>query len=81
MAAAIRAAHSVLRPGGTYWLMCFSEHATGPGPRRITQQRIAELFADGWSLKDIQSAKFQLVEGNTFGALGSLAWLARIERC
>lgn len=81
MAAAIRAAHSVLRPGGTYWLMCFSEHATGPGPRRITQQRIAELFADGWSLKDIQSAKFQLVEGNTFGAQGSLAWLARIERC
>lgn len=81
MAAAIRGAHAVLRPGGTYWLMCFSEHATGTGPRRITQERIAELFAEGWRLKGIQSARFHLVEGNAFGDEVSLAWLARIERC
>jgi hypothetical protein len=29
---------------GLYWLMCFSEHATFPGPRRLTQQHIATLF-------------------------------------
>lgn len=81
MAETIRGAHAVLRPGGTYWLLCFNEHATGPGPRRMTRERIAELFADGWNVKSIESAKFQLVEGNTFGDDGSLAWLARIERC
>jgi SAM-dependent methyltransferase len=81
MAETIRGAHAVLRPGGTYWLMCFNEHATGPGPRRMTRERIAQLFADGWHVKSIESAKFQLVEGDTFDDDdGSLAWLARIER-
>jgi SAM-dependent methyltransferase len=32
--------HTVLRPGGYYLLLCFSEHATLPGPRRLTQDDI-----------------------------------------
>jgi SAM-dependent methyltransferase len=77
MQRAVREAHAVLRPGGTYWLLCFNEHATGPGPRRITQEDIAELFADGWVVKSIEAAEFQLVAPHAFGPS---AWLARIER-
>jgi cyclopropane fatty-acyl-phospholipid synthase-like methyltransferase len=78
---AIRAAHAVLRPGGTYWLMCFNEHATVPGPRRITRDDIAALFADGWEVRRIEDAAFELVAPDVFGdGASSSAWLARIER-
>ena len=33
MQAAVACAYTLLAPGGTYWLKCFNEHATGPGPR------------------------------------------------
>ncbi len=80
MRATIAGAHAVLRPGGTYWLKCFSELATGPGPRQLTQERIAELFADGWSVHSIEPAEFLLLPSYDFGENASLAWLARIER-
>jgi 2-polyprenyl-3-methyl-5-hydroxy-6-metoxy-1,4-benzoquinol methylase len=75
---AVGGAHAVLRSGGTYWLMCFNEHAVGPGPRRVTQARIAELFADGWEILDVRPAKFQLTAA-TVGFDGQ-AWMARIAR-
>jgi SAM-dependent methyltransferase len=81
MQRAIAGAHTVLRPGGTYWLMCFNEHATVPGPRRMTRERIAELFADGWEVHSIREARFELVAPELFGdGASSSAWLARIER-
>lgn len=81
MQRAVAGAHTVLRPGGTYWLMCFNEHATVPGPRRLTRERIAELFADGWNVHSIQEAHFDLIAPEVFGEdASSSAWLARIER-
>lgn len=74
--------HTVLRPGGRYWLMCFSEHATAPGPRRLTQQRIRELFQSGWHIHNIKAAQFEILPGR-FADLdkhASAAWLAEIER-
>jgi 2-polyprenyl-3-methyl-5-hydroxy-6-metoxy-1,4-benzoquinol methylase len=76
-AQAVAGAHAVLRPEGTYWLMCFNEHALGPGPRRITRDRIAELFADGWDVVDVQPAKFKLLATVSFDAQ---AWMACITR-
>jgi SAM-dependent methyltransferase len=81
MQRAVAGAHTVLRPGGTYWLMCFNEHATVPGPRRITRERITELFADSWQVHSIHDARFELVAPEVFGnGASSSAWLARIER-
>ncbi|MEA2369888.1 MAG: hypothetical protein QOH12_282 [Solirubrobacteraceae bacterium] len=77
MARAISSAHAVLTPGGMYWLMCFNEHAIGPGPRRITRDRIAALFADGWKVTSIEPARFKLVGGDAFSPT---AWLAGIQR-
>ncbi len=41
---------SVLKPGGTYYLLCFSdrESSSGPGPRRVSHTEIEETFHQGW---------------------------------
>jgi 2-polyprenyl-3-methyl-5-hydroxy-6-metoxy-1,4-benzoquinol methylase len=78
----IRAIHAVLRPSGRYWLMCFNEHARFPGPRRRSQQRITTLFKDGWQIRSIEHAQFQVIAGRGEGEGGKTAsaWLAGIER-
>jgi SAM-dependent methyltransferase len=77
----IAGARGVLRPGGTYWLMCFNEHATAAGPRRLTQEDIARRFADGWQVGKIERAHFELVDGHSFGDDDpASAWLACITR-
>jgi cyclopropane fatty-acyl-phospholipid synthase-like methyltransferase len=50
---------SVLNSGGTYFMMCFSEHEPGAwGPRRVTQTEIRESFSRGWQINYIREAKF-----------------------
>lgn len=68
--------HAVLLPGGYYHLLCFSEHATLPGPRRLTQAEIRASFEAGWEVEAIEAARFE-IRGNT---PGGDAWLARIRR-
>lgn len=75
----IRGLQAVLRPSGHYWLLCFSEHSTGPGPRKLTKQHISTLFSGGWQVKDIQPARFQPVPGRGYEQM-TAAWLADIER-
>lgn len=77
-ARAVASAAAVLAAGGTYWLMCFNEHAVGPGPRRISRARIGELFSDGWAVRDIQPARFELTRDA--GSFDAQAWMARIAR-
>jgi len=77
----IRGVHAVLRPAGLYWLMCFSEHATFPGPRRLTQQHIATFFKDGWRIRSIDHAQFEVIAGRAEDECKiAAAWLAGIER-
>jgi SAM-dependent methyltransferase len=66
---------SVIRPGGTYFMMCFSEREPGNwGPRRVTQQEIRSTFAVGWRVNYIEPSAFDTNMGN------ALAWLASISR-
>jgi SAM-dependent methyltransferase len=65
----------VLRPGGTYFMMCFSEHEPGNwGPRRVTQAEIRSAFRDGWRVDSITPSTFE-----TLGEPAS-AWLASLTR-
>lgn len=65
----------VLRLGGTYFMMCFSERQPGDwGPRRVTQAEIRSAFADGWTVELIQPSHFAVNGG------AAEAWLARIRR-
>jgi SAM-dependent methyltransferase len=65
----------VVRSGGTYFLMCFSDHQPGDwGPRRVTQAEIRAVFGDGWRVNSIEPSAFE----TTFG--DAQAWLATISR-
>lgn len=68
---------TVLRPGGRYYMLCFSERETGSGgPRRVTKEEIRGLFDDGgFRVVRIDPALLE-----TRGDGGRQAWLAAIER-
>jgi cyclopropane fatty-acyl-phospholipid synthase-like methyltransferase len=67
---------AVVRPGGRYFMLCFSERQQGDfGPRRVTQAEIRSSFARGWRVDSIESAA---LENN--GGVDVLAWLACLTR-
>ncbi|HET9649680.1 MAG TPA: class I SAM-dependent methyltransferase [Microlunatus sp.] len=79
----VAALHAVLVPGGSLFLMCFSERQPGTiGPRRVTRAEIEASFADGWKIDSIEPAQFALTEqfAPTFGGAAADAWLATITR-
>jgi SAM-dependent methyltransferase len=78
----VHGVHAILRRGARYWLMCFSEHSTGNGPRKLTKQRIATLFEHGWKVHHIDAARFQTIPGRGYqeDPNATAAWLCEIER-
>jgi len=65
----------VLRSGGTYFLMCFSDQEPGDwGPRRVTQAEIRSVFSGAWRVNYIQPSAFDINGGQ------AQAWLASISR-
>ena len=70
---------SVLPPGGTCYLMCFSDRQPGAfGPRRVRQEELRAAFSDGWAVTAIVAEAFEVNPG--FGAPAAQAWLATIRR-
>jgi SAM-dependent methyltransferase len=70
---------SVLEPGGTCYLMCFSDLQPGTeGPRRVRKDELIAAFADGWTVADITADEFLV---NSVFAGGKVhAWRATIRR-
>jgi cyclopropane fatty-acyl-phospholipid synthase-like methyltransferase len=73
---------SVLREGGTCYLMCFSDRQPGDwGPHRVRQDEISSAFADGWTVTGIAADTFAINTGNPVPASPvAQAWLATIRR-
>ena len=70
---------SVLRPGGTCYLMCFSDAQPGTeGPRRVRKDELVAAFADGWAVASIAADEFQV--RSVFPGGRAHAWLATIRR-
>jgi ubiquinone/menaquinone biosynthesis C-methylase UbiE len=68
---------AVLRPGGRYFMLCFSDlEPLGYGPRRITQEEIRESFRDGWTINYIRAAAFE----SRTRPEGPRAWLSSISK-
>jgi SAM-dependent methyltransferase len=66
---------AVVRPGGRYFMLCFSDRQPpGWGPRRVTQAEIREAFATGWRVDEIREASFETRIGDVW------AWLALLTR-
>lgn len=67
----------VIKPGGRYFMLAFSEREPGGyGPRRITQQEIQAAFTEGWRIDEIRAAVFE----SRTRVEGSRAWLSSITR-
>jgi len=68
---------AVIRPGGRYLMLCFSDRQPGVwGSRRLTKAEIRASFDDGWRVDSIEPARFDV----TIDPNGALAWLATITR-
>jgi cyclopropane fatty-acyl-phospholipid synthase-like methyltransferase len=69
----------VLEPGGTYYMMCFSDSQPGVwGPRRVRRDEIEQAFTDGWEIVSLTPDAFTI---NSVQDVTSVhAWLAVIRR-
>ncbi len=57
--------HRVLKQGGNYFMMCFSDKDTGTqGPRRISKEEIKRTFSPLFKLSYIKDATFMSRIGN-----------------
>lgn len=73
----VRNLTSVLRQGGTYYMLAFSDREpAGYGPRRISKREIEGTFSDGWRIAFIRPAIFE----NRMKPEGAKAWLSAIVR-
>jgi cyclopropane fatty-acyl-phospholipid synthase-like methyltransferase len=72
----VNSLRSALRPGGMYYMMCFSDREPGGwGPRRVSRAELRAAFADGWSIGSIEPVRFTVaMDRNT-----AEAWLATVE--
>src|SRR2546422_3739323 len=71
--------HAAMRPGGTYFMMCFSEKEPSDwgGPRRVTKEEIRATFAPPKvRVRSIEDTKF----ATHFHEDGGLAYLSIIDR-
>ena len=70
---------AVLPPGGTCYLMCFSDRQPGDwGPRRVRKDELVAAFSDGWAFESITADRFDI--NPIGGATQAEAWLATIRR-
>jgi cyclopropane fatty-acyl-phospholipid synthase-like methyltransferase len=76
-AAFVISLRSAVRPGGRYFMLCFSDQQPGDwGPRRVTRHEIEASFADGWRVDSIEPATIDI----TTDPDGIRAWLVALTR-
>jgi cyclopropane fatty-acyl-phospholipid synthase-like methyltransferase len=76
-AAFVGSLRSAVRPGGRYFMLCFSDQQPGSeGPRRVTRGEIGAAFADGWRIDSLQPATIDI----TTDPDGIRAWLVALTR-
>ena len=70
---------AAVEPGGTYYMMCFSDSQPGEwGPRRVREEEIRAAFADGWEVVSLTPDEFSINPIQDTNV--ALAWLAVIRR-
>jgi len=73
----IRGLGHVLRPGGVYYMLCFSEREPDwGGPRRVRKDEILGCFSKGWKVESIRPSRF---DSSDDGA-GAEAWFCKISK-
>jgi SAM-dependent methyltransferase len=70
---------SVLGPGGSCYLMCFSDRQPGDwGPRRVRRDELTDAFSDDWTIDSITADTFDV--NPVMDTEVVQAWLAVIRR-
>jgi SAM-dependent methyltransferase len=76
-AAFLDSLRAAVRPGGRYFMLCFSDRQPGDGgPRRITEAEIRAGFADGWRIDALERSTVEI----TLDPAGAQAWLVSMTR-
>lgn len=69
---------SVLKPGGRFFLLCFSDAEPGDqGPRRVSRKEIENTFAEGWVVESIEPSRYEVrpdPKDTSFKDGGPKAW-------
>jgi SAM-dependent methyltransferase len=75
-----RGLRAVVRPGGRFHLLCFSDLQPGAvGPRRVSQGELRATFAAGWRVDAIEATAFATHDA-AGGPRAPRAWLASLTR-
>ena len=79
---------SVLKSGGRFYLLCFSDVEPGTiGPRRVSEKEIRETFSKGWQIQSIERSRYEVrpdPNDPSFNDGGPKAWfvvVGRISSC
>lgn len=72
----VAALHSVLRPGGRLFMLCYSDRQRDV-PHRVSRTDILETFADGWQVDSIGPTTIE-TNVHPSGARGLLVSLTRL---
>ncbi|WP_405136394.1 class I SAM-dependent methyltransferase [Nocardia sp. NBC_01388] len=68
---------AVLRPGGRYFMLGFSDRQPGIwGPHRLSRNDIESAFTDGWRIDSLRESFIEILPDPT----RSHAWLATVTR-
>ncbi|MGZ3708333.1 MAG: class I SAM-dependent methyltransferase [Bdellovibrionota bacterium] len=52
---------TVIKPGGHFYLLCFSDKTPGTqGPRRVTEKELRAAFSQGWSIESLELTEFEI---------------------
>jgi cyclopropane fatty-acyl-phospholipid synthase-like methyltransferase len=74
----VESLRSVLRPGGRYFMLCFSDRQPGELglPHKLTQSEINTAFSEGWQVDSIEPTTID----STRHPDGIHGWLAAVTR-
>ena len=57
----VRGLKTVLNPGGSLFLLCFSDATPGTErPRRVSQPELHHVFAHGWEIESLEPARLEI---------------------
>jgi SAM-dependent methyltransferase len=80
----VRSLAWVVRPGGSAYILCFSDREPfGEGPRRVSQQEIRSAFRQWWDIESIQETRFRAnddPQAPRFSPGGPKAYLITLRR-
>jgi SAM-dependent methyltransferase len=75
---------SVLKSGGRFYLLCFSDEEPGTvGPRRVSEKEIRDTFSKGWIIETIEPSRYEVrpdPNDASFKDGGPKAWFVVVSK-